>query len=167
MRKIIRKKIEEALNQKCIDQARYLTYAEKAKKDGDKNLARLFQTIAYSERVNSKRFFNLLGELGNSKENLLLCLENEKYQSEEFFPSLFELAGMMNSTDLLTGFSDCAQSESSHSKLLEKALEFINSSKQTSFESLYVCSNCGFTLEGNLPPICNTCGLPKDTFKEF
>ena len=167
MRKIIRKKIEEALIQECMDQARYLTYAEKAKKDGDNNLARLFQTISYSERIHSKRFFNLLGELGDSRENLLLCLENEKYQSEEFYPALFELAGLMNSTDLLTGFSDCSKSEKAHSTLFEKALELINSGKQVAFSSLYVCSNCGFTVEGHLPPICDICGMSQDIFKEF
>ena len=167
MKKITRKKLEEALVQECLDQSRYLTYAERAREEGFSGIARLFQTIAFSERVHSKKFLKLLGELGSTKENLQYCLESEKYQTEEFYPSVFELAGMMNEIEPLVGYHSAQQTENIHSKLFERALESINDGKDLSLSAIHICKNCGFTLEGSPPPTCAICGLPKENFKEF
>jgi len=167
MKKIIKKKLEEIFLLECSDQTRYLAYAEKAKEEGHANIARLFHTIAYSERIQAKRFLKFLGELGNSRENLLLCLENEKYQSEEFYPALFELAGMMNEADSLSTFYSNIQTETVHVKLFEKALESLHRGEDIYIDKIYICSNCGFTMEGTANSVCSGCGLSSTNFKEF
>lgn len=167
MRKITKQKLEEALVQECLDHVKYLIYAEKAKEEGLANVARLFQTLAYAERIHAKRFLKSLGELGSTRENLARCFENEKYEAEEMYPALFELSGMMNEVEAQIGFHGAQQTESIHAGLLARAQESMDAKKDVIVAEVHICKSCGFTLEGSPPPSCPICGMPKSNFKEF
>ncbi len=167
MRKIVREKLTEAICNESLDYARYLIYAEQAKEEGLLNIARLFQTIAYSERIHFRRLLKYIGEIGTTSENIDFSFENESYQAEEFYPSLFELTGMMNETDSQILFNNAQQTENIHKKLFMRAAQSVSEKKDITISGIYVCRNCGFTLEGTPPYLCAVCGVSKENFKEF
>lgn len=167
MRKITGKKIEESMLQESLDYTKYLIYAEQAKEENFVHIARLFQTIAHSERILFRRFLKLSGELGSTAENIISSLEKESFKADEFYPAMFELAGMMNETDAQLLFNNAQQTKNIHRKLFERAVEALSQDKDIPLSGIYVCKNCGFTLEGQPPASCAVCGISRENFKEF
>ncbi|MDQ7822938.1 MAG: rubrerythrin family protein [Candidatus Eremiobacteraeota bacterium] len=167
MKKIAEQKVREALASECLDHMRYLIFAEKAKEEGYHNIARLFQTIAYAERIHARKYLLTLQDVGTTKENLLSSLAEEKFQSEELYPALFEIAGFFKEVEAQIGFHGAQQSEQVHTALFQKALETIEAQKDIILGEIHICRNCGFSLEGSPPPTCPVCGMAKEKFKQF
>ena len=167
MRKITEENLRNAFSSESRDYTRYLIYAEKARDEGFHNVARLFQTIAYAERVHARKYLLCLDELTDTVENLKKSLENEKYQVEELYPALFEVAGLQNEVEAQIGFHGAQETEQVHAALLRKALDSIQNSKDVVIGGIHICKNCGFTLEGEPPTNCPNCGMPRERFKEF
>jgi len=49
---------------------KYLSFADKAEKEGKQNVARLFTAIAYAERVHATNHLKVLKGIGTTEENL-------------------------------------------------------------------------------------------------
>ena len=167
MKKITESNLKFAFTSECNDYVRYLLYAEKAKEEGFQNLTRLFQSIAYAERVHAKKYLLSQGELGNSANNLENALNNEKFQVEEMYPAYFEVAGMQNEVESQISFHCSVEVEQIHATLFQKAKESISGNKDIILGEIHICTNCGFTLEGEPPASCPVCGIPKERFKTF
>lgn len=167
MKKITEQNLRNAFSSESQDYTRYLIYAEKAREEGFHNIARLFQTIAYAERVHARKYLLCIDELSGTEENLKRSLDSEKFQVQELYPSLFEVAGMQNEVEAQIGFHGSQETEQVHAALLRKALDSIQASKDVTIGEIHICRNCGFTLEGEPPTTCPICGMPKERFKDF
>lgn len=167
MKKITQQNIKNAFSSESEDYMKYLIFAEKAKEEGFSNVARLLQTIAYAERVHARKYLLCLDGLSNTEENLKASLDNEKFQVEELYPSLFEVAGIQNEVEAQIGFHGSQETEQVHAKLLQKALDSVHQNKDVTIGDIHICKNCGYTLEGEPPTNCPICGMPRERFKEF
>lgn len=167
MKKITDTNLASAFYSECNDYVRYLLYAEKAKEEGFLNLARLFQSVAYAERIHAKKYLLSKNELGSSKENLENALKSEKFQIEELYPAYFEVAGLQNEIESQISFHCSLEAEQVHAALFQKAQETLSENKDIILGEIHICSNCGFTLEGEPPANCPACGIPKEKFKTF
>jgi len=80
---------------------RYLSFADKADKDGFPNIARLFRAISWAEQIHATSHFMVLrGEkgpaltvagsafgLGSTAENLGAAIEGEEFEVNEMYPA--------------------------------------------------------------------------------
>ena len=41
-----------------------------------------------------------------------------------------------------------------------------NKGKDVEFDELFICSKCGYTVEGTVPDKCPACGAPREMFNE-
>jgi rubrerythrin len=146
---------------------RYLIYADKAEKEGKSNLARLFKAIAYSEQVHATNHFNTLGENKSLSENLQNSINGETYEVNEMYPSFLEVAKYQEEKRAQKSIMNAFEAEKVHSKMYEKAKKTIDEGKDTSFNNIYVCEVCGYTIEDTVPDRCPVCNAPREKFRKF
>jgi len=59
---------------------RYLFFAEKADKEGQHQVARLFRAAAEAETVHARNHFNAMDGIGTTAENLMAGSQGEHYE---------------------------------------------------------------------------------------
>ena len=146
---------------------RYLIYADKAEKEGKSNLARLFKAIAYSKQVHATNHFNTLGENKSLSENLQNSINGETYEVNEMYPSFLEVAKYQEEKRAQKSIMNAFEAEKVHSKMYEKTKKTIDEGKDTSFNNIYVCEVCGYTIEDTVPDRCPVCNAPREKFRKF
>lgn len=82
---------------------RYMFFAEKADKEGQPQIARLFRAAAVAETVHAKRHFEAMGRAGSNKDNTLTAAaQQEKHAAEELDPTKDNLDEAVSTKDNLT-----------------------------------------------------------------
>ncbi|NSJ93144.1 Rubrerythrin-2, partial [Coprococcus sp. MSK.21.13] len=97
---------------------RYLLWGESAKKDGFPNIGRLFEAVAYAERVHASNHFTVLKEqVGdftvpagavfgktNILENLQGAINGELHEIEQMYPVYLQTAKFQEEKDAQRSF---------------------------------------------------------------
>ena len=162
---------------------RYLLFAEQAEKEGFKNVARLFQAIAYAEQVHANNHFNNLRELhadlkvvagapfgpGNTSKNLELAIMGEEFEVEEMYPAYIAIAEHQGEADAVKSFRYAYEAEKIHAEMFRKAKEYVDRGEDVPINGkIWICPVCGHTYEGPEPPDrCPVCGAKKEAYVGF
>lgn len=143
---------------------KYLAFAEKAEKDGFKQVARLFRAVAAAETVHAHAHLRVLGEIKTTAENLQAAVEGENYENTTMYPEFIAEAEKEGARAALASFKHANEAEKIHEGMYKKALEAVKGGKDLPGTELAVCTVCGYTLEGEAPDNCPVCGAPKAKF---
>lgn len=161
-------KIKEALNLAYVGEAkaalRLRVYAQKAEAEGYKQMARLFNVIAFSEEIHGARALRVLREIKSTEENLAASFESEKQVAEVAYDQFVKLAEEAGDKEALLQFSQSKDVEETHAKLYKQAMSHFMEERETDY---YVCKVCGYVADGALPDECPVCGAKKDQFVAF
>jgi rubrerythrin len=161
-------KIKEALNQAYAGEAkaalRLKVYAEKAEKEGYKQMARLFRVIAYSEEIHGARALRVLQEIKSTEENLAASFESETKIAEVAYNQFVKLAEEEGNKAALLQFSQSRDVEETHARLYKQAMADFMEERETTY---YVCKICGYVSDGILPDECPVCSAKKEQFVSF
>ncbi|NTU53375.1 MAG: rubrerythrin family protein, partial [Chlorobiaceae bacterium] len=71
---------------------KYTTFAEKAEKEGLKNIAKLFRTTAKAEMIHAQGHLAADEAIGSTAENLQAAIDGETYEHNEMYPPMYEQA---------------------------------------------------------------------------
>ena len=137
---------------------RYLFFAERADREGHRQIARRFRAIAEAETVHARNHFRIAGEIKSTRENLLTAIEGERYESEEMYPAFVKEAGADGNMTARTNFDRTRMVEEIHLGMYRAALESLEKGLPLEERPVYICETCGHTVEGEPPdrcPICN------------
>lgn len=146
---------------------RYLFFAEKADKAGDKQIARLFRAAAEAETVHARNHLGVLGGIESTKDNLEVAIGGEYYEFTQMYPNFITQAKSENNQPAENSFDLASKVEKIHHGLYQKALESLQSGQSLSDKPFFVCQVCGNTVEGEAPEICPICGSPRSKFKHI
>jgi len=160
---------------------RYLIWGESAEKDGFPNIGRLFEAIAYAERVHAKNHFNVLKDrVGdntvaagavfghtNIVENLQGAINGELHEIEQMYPVYLETAKFQQEKDAEKSFHYALEAEKIHAKMFQEAQNLAKQGKDIEDKTIYVCPVCGYTESGENVEKCPVCGLKREMFKSF
>lgn len=162
---------------------RYLIYAETARKEGFKNIARLFEAVAYAELVHANNHYRALREYkedskvfsgtpigpGNTSKNLELGIMGEEYEVNEMYPAFMEIAKYQGEKEAERSFYYAYMAEQIHARLYREAKDYVDKGHDWSLEGkVWICPVCGHTYVGVEPPEkCPICGVPKSLYKGF
>ena len=146
---------------------RYLFFAEKADKAGDKQIARLFRAAAEAETVHARNHLGVLGGIESTQDNLEVAIGGEYYEFTQMYPSFITQAKSENNQPAENSFDLANKVEKIHHGLYQKALESLQSGQSLSDKPFFVCQVCGNTVEGEAPEICPICGSPRSKFKHI
>ncbi|MBN1474499.1 MAG: rubrerythrin family protein [Syntrophaceae bacterium] len=161
-------KIRNALNQAYVGEAkaslRLKVYAQKAEAEGYKQMAKLFNVIAFSEEIHGARALRVLREIKSTEENLAASFESEKQVAEVAYDKFVKLAEEAGDKEALLQFSQSKDVEETHAKLYKQAMSHFMEERETDY---YVCKVCGYVADGTLPDECPVCGAKKEQFVAF
>jgi len=146
---------------------RYLIFADKAEQEGLPNVARLFKAIAYAEQVHATNHFKALKNLGQTADNLGVAIGGETYEVEEMYPAFVTVAELQNEKAAVRSNSWALEAEKIHAALYGVAKAAVEDGKDAEEGSIFVCSVCGHTVQGEAPDRCPICNSKREKYREF
>lgn len=162
---------------------RYTYFSSKARKEGYRQIAEIFEETANQEREHAKRIFKFMtggdsaivadaafpfGIIGATVDNLKASAAGEHYEWEEMYPSFALVAEGEGFKAIADMFSAIAVAEKQHEKRyldlagnIEKGIVFAREQPV-----VWRCLNCGYIHEGvSAPEVCPACVHPQSHFE--
>ena len=158
--------LKEAFAGESQANQKYRAFAEKAEKDGFKNIARLFRTTAEAERIHAAGHLGSLDGIGSTVENLKTAIGGETYEFQTMYPPMLKDAEA-EGHKAARMFRYALTAEAVHAKLYSLALAAAEAGKDLDEVSFYLCPVCGHIEFGNPPEKCPTCNLPGNKFVQI
>ena len=146
---------------------KYLAFAKKAKEDGFEQVSKLFRAAANAETVHALSHFDVMGGVKSTKENLKEAIEGETQEFEDMYPEMIETAENEGNKQAKISFKGAMEAEKDHAELYKKAKEAVENGKDLEKKDIFVCQNCGHTVEDKAPEECSVCGVKKEYFKKI
>jgi rubrerythrin len=167
MRKMTEENVKAALAGESQAHIKYLAFAEKAAAEKLPNVSRAFKAASYSEQVHATNHLKTLSGIGSTRENLLAAAGGENFEVEEMYPAYLAVAQLQGEKTAETYLNWALLAEKIHYGIYQEAQKAVASGGDIGFKPVHVCSNCGFTMEGEAPDKCPVCGVPKSKFVTF
>jgi rubrerythrin len=145
---------------------RYLFFAEKAEKEGQGGVAKLFRAIAEAETVHARNHLDTQGQVKSTKENLQEAIGGEHYEFTKMYPEFIEQAKKDQNRRAESTFDWANKVEKIHHGLYEKALKTLEGGQKLEEKTYFVCQVCGYTVSDAAPDKCPICQAPKSRFKQ-
>lgn len=146
---------------------KYMIFADAAKKEGFKNIGRLFTAISFAEKVHAGNHFRVLYGTNPTTENLQSAIDGENYEVQEMYPGFKAAAKKDKEADAIRSIHFALEAEKTHAKMYADAKRSAKAGKDIKVGSVYICSVCGHTVFGKAPDHCPVCGAKKTRFKKF
>lgn len=146
---------------------KYTNFAERAEKDGRPNVARLFHAAAYAERIHASGHLRTLGGIEDTAANLVTAIAGETYEVEEMYPAYKVVADAQGETKALRIMDWALQAEVVHADLYKQAHKAVTEGKDLAALDIWVCTACGFTMEGEPLDVCPVCGAKREKYRKF
>jgi rubrerythrin len=151
---------------------KYTYYASKARKEGYKQIADLFEETANNEKEHAKIWFKLLhdGEVPTTSVNLLDAAEGENYEWTDMYAEFARVAKEEGFTRIAFLFEKVGEIEKHHEERYRKLLANVEGDLVFSREgdTVWQCANCGHIVIGKKAPVkCPVCDHPQAYFQEL
>lgn len=162
------KNLEAAFAGESMARNKYTYFASVAKKEGYEQIAAIFEETANNEKEHAKLWFKALGELGDTKVNLLHAAEGEHYEWTDMYENFAKDAEEEGFTVLAKQFRMVAAIEKSHEERYRALLSNVEMQKvfEKADEAMWECRNCGHLVMGKkAPEVCPVCAHPKSFFE--
>ncbi len=147
---------------------KYTYFASVAKKEGYEQISALFTKTADNEKEHAKMWFKLLGELGNTAQNLAAAAAGENYEWTDMYATFAKEAEEEGFTAIAAKFRAVAKIEKSHEERYRALLANVEMQKvfEKAEQTMWECRNCGHLVMGvKAPEICPVCDHPKSYFE--
>lgn len=158
------KNLKDAFTGEAKAHIRLLAFADKAEREGYKQIAKLFRAVAEAEKIHATNHLNLLGVVKDTEENLKYSFEREMFANEVAYPDFIKEAEREGDKKAVVSFSRARDVEEGHAKLYKLALQHLMEERDTIY---YVCGICGYISDNVLPDECPICGAKKEMFKKI
>jgi len=146
---------------------KYLNFAQKARKEGLPNVARLFEAIAYAELVHASNHLRELGQLRASVDNLQVAIDGENFEVDEMYPAYSAVAELQGEKGAMRSIHYALEAEKIHAGLFAQAKSAVAGGQDIGGAAIHICEVCGHTVMGDAPDRCPVCNAPKERYRTF
>ena len=160
---------------------RYLIFADKAIRDGFLNVGRMFRAIAFAEQIHATGHFRIMRNevgdaqtvaggafgLGPTADNLALAIGGEGFEVAEMYPAYKAVAASQGEKAAERSFDWAWQAEKIHNAMYKAAKAAVETGSDYDIGTVFICGNCGHTVEGEAPDVCPICGAKKEKYVAF
>ncbi len=146
---------------------KYIAFADKAEKEGLKNIARLFTAVSFAERVHAIAHLRVLQGLPPTTASLDAAIAGENYEVQTMYPGFRADAEAEKEQGALQSIRFALEAEKIHAKMYARAKEAAAAGKDLAVGDIFICPVCGHTAEGHAPDACPVCGAKGATFRKF
>jgi rubrerythrin len=167
MKRMTERNLYDAFSGESKAHMRYLIFADKAEDEGKTNIARLFRAIAFAEQVHATNHLNVLGDLGDTEDNLQAAIDGENFEVEEMYPAYDVVAKLQNEKGAIRSIHYAIEAEKIHAAMYTEAKQAVKEGRDVDVDNIYICPVCGYTVEGEAPDSCPVCGASKGKFVKF
>jgi len=154
------KNLAEAFAGESQARNKYTYFAEVAKREGYDQLMEIFLKTADNERAHAKLWFEELGHMGKTAENLLAAAEGEHYEWTDMYVGFAKDAEVEGFPELAARFRAVAAIEKEHEALYRALLKNVQMQRvfEKSEEAIWECRVCGHLVIGkSAPEVCPVC----------
>ena len=162
------KNLQEAFAGESQARNKYTYFAEIATREGYDQLAEIFLETARNEQEHARMWFDELGGIGNSSENLLAAAEGENHEWTDMYARMADDAEAEGFTEMAASFRNVAAIEKAHEERYRKLLENVEMKEvfRKSEVSVWECRVCGHIVVGvKAPEICPVCSRSQSFFE--
>lgn len=162
------KNLMEAFSGESQARNKYTYFAQIAQREGYEQLAEIFLNTARNEQEHARIWFQELGHLGNTAENLLTAAEGENYEWTDMYDRMAKEAEEEGFHDLAERFRKVGAIEKSHEERYRTLLNNIEMQKvfEKSEETMWECRVCGHLVIGKkAPDVCPVCKYSQSFFE--
>ncbi|MGC8825926.1 MAG: rubrerythrin family protein [Anaerolineae bacterium] len=167
MRKMTKSNLEAAFAGESMAHMRYSIFADKAREEGFNNVARLFEAIAFAERVHATNHLRVLSGIGQSTSNLQTAIDGETFEVEEMYPAYRVVAESQDEKGAVVSTTYALEAEKIHAAMYTEAKQAVEAGKDIEPRDIFICSVCGYTGYGEPPDVCPVCKAKKEKFRLF
>lgn len=167
MHPMTKENLKSAFSGESQAHMKYLIFADKAEQEGFKNIARLFNAIAFAERVHASNHLNALNGGNLTIENLGIAIDGETFEVTEMYPAYKTVAELQDEKKAVRSMNYALEAEKIHATLYQEAKDAAKSGKDFEIGDLHICPACGHTVAGKAPERCPVCGVPGGQYKRF
>jgi len=167
MRKMTEANLKAAFAGESQAHMKYLSFAEKAEREGLPEAARLFTAIAYAERVHALNHLRQLGGINDTLTNLAEAMGGENYENTEMYPAFEAVASLQEEKGALRSIFYALEAEKIHEVMYKNAGEIVKNGSDLPSQKIFVCSVCGHTGFGDAPDRCPICKAVREKYKDF
>jgi len=147
---------------------KYTYFAQIAAQQGFEQLAELFLKTARNEQEHARIWFEELGGLGGTADNLKAAAAGENYEWTEMYADFAKVAEEEGFADLAARFRRVADIERSHEERYLKLLNNVEMQKvfEKSEDVMWECRICGHLVVGKkAPTVCPVCSYAQCFFE--
>lgn len=147
---------------------KYTYFAEIAKREGYEQISEIFLKTARNEQEHARLWFEELGYLGKTAENLLHAAEGENYEWTDMYDRFAKDAEEEGFKDLAETFRKVAAIEKAHEERYRKLLNNVEMKQvfEKSEETIWECRVCGHLVIGKkAPEVCPVCSYAQSFFE--
>lgn len=147
---------------------KYLSYAEKAERDGYPVVARLFRAVAAAESIHARNHLKALeGGIKTTIDNLSDAQAGEDYEIKEMYPPMIAEAEAEGDKKAARSMHFAIEVEKVHYELYGMAIAAVTDGKDLADAKVRVCPVCGHTVIGGVPDNCPVCGCIGSRYLEI
>jgi len=162
------KNLAEAFAGESQARNKYTYFANIAQREGYDQIAELFLKTARNEQEHARVWFEELGNLGKTAENLLKAAEGENYEWTDMYDRFAKDAEEEGFKDLAARFRRVAAIEKAHEERYRALLNNVEMQKvfEKGEETMWECRICGHLVMGKkAPEVCPVCKYSQSFFE--
>ena len=162
------KNLMEAFAGESQARNKYTYFAAVAQREGYEQLAEIFLSTARNEQEHARVWFQELGHIGTTAENLLAAAEGENYEWTDMYDRMAKDADEEGFHDLAERFRQVGAIEKTHEERYRKLLHNVEMQKvfEKGEQVMWECRICGHLVVGTkAPEVCPVCKYSQSFFE--
>lgn len=162
------KNLMEAFAGESQARNKYTYFANIASREGYDQISDLFLKTARNEQEHAKLWYEELGNLGSTTENLLHAAEGENYEWTDMYDRFAKDAEAEGFTELAARFRRVAAIEKAHEERYRALLKNVEMQQvfEKGEETMWECRVCGHLVMGKkAPEVCPVCKYSQSYFE--
>lgn len=162
------KNLAEAFAGESQARNKYTYFAGVAAREGYDQLSELFLKTARNEQEHARIWFEELGHMGNTAENLLAAAQGENYEWTDMYERMAKDAEEEGFPQLAARFQRVAAIEKAHEERYRALLNNVEMQRvfEKGEETMWECRICGHLVMGKkAPEVCPVCKYAQSYFE--
>ncbi|MGE4214152.1 MAG: rubrerythrin [Anaerotignaceae bacterium] len=162
------KNLAEAFAGESQARNKYTYFAHIAQREGFDQLSEIFLATARNEQEHARIWYEEMGHLGTTAENLLAAAEGENYEWTDMYDRFAREAEEEGFVELAARFRRIGNIEKAHEERYRALLKNIEMQKvfEKGEECMWECRICGHLVMGKkAPEVCPVCKYSQSYFE--
>lgn len=162
------KNLAEAFAGESQARNKYTYFSQVAAREGYDQLSEIFLSTARNEQEHARIWFEELGHINKTAENLLAAAEGENYEWTDMYNRFAKDADEEGYPELAARFRRVADIEKTHEERYRKLLKNVEIKQvfEKSEQTMWECRICGHIVVGKkAPEVCPVCKYSQSYFE--